>query len=147
MARLIYHNWISTGYITRKRSPSKEDHHLLWCNFSSETEPLSVFLLYLSPWYSDLSHGECCGFVWICWFVWFTILGYLVVTSGDIDLAEDRIIICCDATFLLKPNRRRCFHCIYRHGNLIWAMDNVSASSASDGSFNLPYMYRLHHET
>jgi hypothetical protein len=29
MARLIFHTWISTGYITRHRSRSREDHHLL----------------------------------------------------------------------------------------------------------------------
>jgi hypothetical protein len=138
MARLIYHNWISTGYITRHRSRSREDHHLLWCNFSSETEPPSVFLLYLSPCYSDLSQEECCGFLCIWWLVWFTIIGYLPVTSKDIDLLTERIIICCDATFLLKPNSCRCFYCIYRHGTLIWAMVNDVASSASYGSFDLP---------
>jgi hypothetical protein len=138
MARLIYNNWISTGYITRHRSRSREDHHLLWCNFSSETEPPSMFLLYLSPCLSDLSHSEWCGFVFIWWFVWFTILWYLPVTSQDIDLAAERIIICCDATFLLHLNRRRCFCCIYRHGTLIWGINNFVGSSASDGSFDLP---------
>jgi hypothetical protein len=133
LARLIYHTWISTGYITRHRSHSREDHHLLWCNFSSETEPPSVFLLYLLPWYSDLSYGEFCGFVCIWLFVWFTILGYLLATSREIDLAAERIIICCDATFLLHLNHRQCFHCIYRHGTLIWAMNNAVGSSASDG--------------
>jgi hypothetical protein len=28
----------------------------------------------------------------------------------------------CGSIFLLKPNRRRCFRCIYRHGTLIQAM-------------------------
>jgi hypothetical protein len=140
MARLIYHTWIFTGYITRHISCSREDHHLLWCNFSSETESLSVFLLYLSPWFSELSHSEWCGFLCIWWLVWFTIIGYLTVTSQDIDLASERIIICCDATFLLKPNDCQCFCCIYRHSTLIWAMVDAVASSASDGSFDLPFL-------
>jgi hypothetical protein len=149
LARLIYHTWISAAYITRHRSRSREDHHLLWCNFSSPSEPPSVFLLYLSPWYSDLSHEKWCGFVCICWIVWFTKLGYLPVTSRDIDLAVDRIIICCDATFLLKLNHYYCFHCIYRHGTLIRAMNNAVDSSLSTGSFDLPYLdiCPLHNET
>jgi hypothetical protein len=149
MVRLIYHTWISAGNITRHRSRSREHHHLLWCNFSCETEPLSVLLLYLSPWYSDMSHGECCDFVCILWFVWFTILGYLLVTSQDIDLAAESIIICCDVTFCLQPNRCQCSCFIYCHSTLIWAMKNALASSVSDGSFDLPYLdiCRLHHKT
>jgi hypothetical protein len=137
VVRLFYHTWISAGNITRHRSHSREDH-LLWCNFSSETESLSVFLLYLSPWYSELSHSEWCGFVCIWLLVWFTIIVYLPVTSQDIDLASERIIICCDVTFLLKPSDSQCFCYIYRHSTLIWAMKNVVASSASDGSSDLP---------
>jgi hypothetical protein len=29
MVRLIYHTWIYAGKITRRRSLSREDHHLL----------------------------------------------------------------------------------------------------------------------
>jgi hypothetical protein len=43
----------------------------------------------------------------------------------------------CGSIFLLQLNRRRCFRCIYRHGNLIRAMVNAVASSASNGSFDL----------
>jgi hypothetical protein len=92
-----------------------------------------MFSLYLSPWYSDLIHVEWCGFVFICWFVSFTKLGYLLVTSQYIDLAAERIIICCDATFLLHLNHHLCFCCIYRHGTLIWSIVNDVASSASAG--------------
>jgi hypothetical protein len=46
----------------------------------------------------------------------------------------------CGSIFLLKPNRCQCFHCIYRHGTLIQAMVNDVASSASDGSFDPPYL-------
>jgi hypothetical protein len=140
IVRLIYQTWISAGHITRNRSRSGEDHHLLWCNFSSETEPPSVFLLYLSPWYSDSSHGKCCGFVCLWLFAWSNILGYLPGTSQEIVLAAERIVVCCDATFLLKPNRRRCFCCIYCHGTLIRCMLNAVASSASDGSLDLTYL-------
>jgi hypothetical protein len=59
-------------------------------------------------------------------------------TSRDIDLAADMIIICCDATFLLKPNSRWYFRSIYRHDALIQSKVNDVASSASDGSFDPP---------
>jgi hypothetical protein len=59
-------------------------------------------------------------------------------TSREFDLAAERIIICYDATFLLKPNRRRCFQCIYRQDTLIRAMVNDVASSAFDDLFGLP---------
>jgi hypothetical protein len=120
----------------------------VWFNFSSETEPPSVFSLYISQWKSDLSHGKCCGFVCLWRFVWFTIPGYLPGTSREIDLTAERIIICCDATFRLKPNRRRCFRCIFRQDALIWAMVNAVASSASDGSFDLTCLdiCRAHHK-
>jgi hypothetical protein len=54
-------------------------------------------------------------------------LVYLPGTSQEIDLAAERIIICCDATFLLKPNRRWCFRCIYSHDALLQAMVNAVA--------------------
>jgi hypothetical protein len=75
-------------------------------------------------------------------------LGYLPGASREIDLAEERIIICCDATFLLKPHRRQCFRCIYRNGTLIQAMVNYVVSSASDGSFDPKYLdiCQTHHE-
>jgi hypothetical protein len=66
-------------------------------------------------------------------------LVYLPGTSREIDLAAETIIICCDATFLLKPNRRQCFRCIYRQDALIQSMVNAVTSSASDGSFYPPY--------
>jgi hypothetical protein len=65
-------------------------------------------------------------------------LGYLQGTSQEIDLAAERIIICRDSTFLLEPNHRQCFCCIYRHDTLIRAMVNDVASSACDGSFDPP---------
>jgi hypothetical protein len=144
----IRHTWISAGHITRNRSSSREDHHLLWYNFSSETEPTSVFSLYLSPWYSDSSHGELCGFVCLWRLLWSTILGYLPGTSREIDLAAERIIICCDATFLLKPNHRRCFRCIYCQDTLIRPMVNAVASSDAYGSFDPSYLdiCPAHHE-
>jgi hypothetical protein len=46
-------------------------------------------------------------------------LGYLQGTLREIDLAAERIIICRDATFLLEPNHRQCFLCIYRQDTLI----------------------------
>jgi hypothetical protein len=54
----------------------------------------------------------------------------------------------CGSIFLLKPNRRRCFCCIYRHGTLIQATVNDVASSDSDGSFDSPYLdiFRAHRE-
>jgi hypothetical protein len=63
-------------------------------------------------------------------------------------MAAERIIICCDATFLLKLSRRRCFHCIYRQYNLIQSMVNTVASSAYAGSFDTPKwdIYQEHHE-
>jgi hypothetical protein len=69
-------------------------------------------------------------------------------TSREIDIAAERIIIYCDATFLLKPNRRRCFCCIYRQDTLIRAMVNAVAKSASDGLFDLQYLdiYLAHRE-
>jgi hypothetical protein len=147
-ARLIHHTWISAGHITRSRSRSGEDHHLLWCNFSSETEPPSAFSLYISPGYSDSSHGEWCGFVCLWRFVWSTILGYLPGTSQEIDFAAERIIMCCDATFLLKPNHRWCFRCIYLQDTLIHSMVNAVASSAYEGLFDRPYLdiFRAHHD-
>jgi hypothetical protein len=75
-------------------------------------------------------------------------LGHLKGTSREIDLAAERIIICRDATFLLKPNHRQCFHCIYRQNTPIRAMVNDVASSACDGSFNPPCLNicRARHE-
>jgi hypothetical protein len=46
----------------------------------------------------------------------------------------------CGSFFLMKPNSCRCFRFIYRNGTLIQAMVNYVASSASDGSFDLPLL-------
>jgi hypothetical protein len=144
-ASLIHHNGINYGHVMRNRSRSREDHHLLWCNFCSETERPLVFWLYLS---AGLSHGEFIGFVCFWRFVWYTIMGYMPGTSREIDIAAERIITCCDATFFLKPNRHWCFHCIYRQETLIQAMVNSLAISASDGSFATPYwdICQAHHK-
>jgi hypothetical protein len=66
-------------------------------------------------------------------------LVYLPGTSREIDLAAETIIICCDATFLLKLNCRWCFRCIYRQGTLIRAMVNAVVFYAADGLFDPPY--------
>jgi hypothetical protein len=75
-------------------------------------------------------------------------LGYLPGTSQEIDLEAEKIIICCDASFLLKPNHRQCFRCIYRQDTPIQAMMNDVASSACDGSFYPPCLdiCRAHHK-
>jgi hypothetical protein len=75
-------------------------------------------------------------------------LVYLPGTSREIDLAAEMIIICCDATFLLKPSRRWYFRFIYLQDTLIQAMVNAVASSASYGSFDTPYLdiCPAHHE-
>jgi hypothetical protein len=54
----------------------------------------------------------------------------------------------CGSTFLLKPNFRQCFGCIYRHAPPIRTKVNDVASSASDGSFDPPYLdiRQIHHE-
>jgi hypothetical protein len=69
-------------------------------------------------------------------------------SSREINLAAEMMIICCDATFLLKPNRRQCFRCIYCHDDLIQAMVNAVAYYAFYGSFDPPYLdiCWAHHE-
>jgi hypothetical protein len=146
--RLIHHTGIYARHITRNRYSSREDHHLLWCNFYTETEPLLVFSLFLLLRYSDFSQGGFCRFVGLWRLVCYTILGYLPGTSREIDLPAEKIIIYCDATFLLKPKHCCCCRCIYRHDTLIRAMVNDVATSASDGSFDTPYwdICQAHHD-